>query len=74
MDLMGEEGFSMEGTLFKSGDEFVKELGEAFGEQEAEKALNGNENSINLSVLYYPEINEYRGRNNIRVVIKRYLC
>ena len=74
MDLMGEEGFSMEGTLFKSGDEFMKELGEAFGEQEAEKALNGNENSINLSVLYYPEINEYRGRNNIRVVIKRYLC
>lgn len=74
MDLMGEEGFSMEGTLFKSGDELVKELGEAFGEQEAEKALNGNENSINLSVLYYPEINEYRGRNNIRVVIKRYLC
>lgn len=74
MELAGEDRFSMEGTLFKNGDEFVGELGKAFGEQEVEKALNGNENSINLSVIYYPEINEYRGRSNIRVVIKRYLC
>ena len=43
-----------------------------FSETDVDNALNGRENNIRLSIIYYPEINEYRGFKNIRVVIKRY--
>lgn len=69
-----KNGFTIEATYFADGDEFIDELTQKYGEQQVENALNGKSNNIKMSVVYYPEINEFNGRKNLRVVIKRYIC
>ena len=72
--MKNRSGFSMDGTIFMDGDRFINELQEKFGKSEVEAALNGRKNNIKMNVIYYPEINEFRGYRNIRVVIKNYSC
>ena len=38
-----------------------------FSEQECDKMLKGLSNNIILDVAYYPDINEYGGRNDIQI-------
>ncbi len=72
-DMHDENGFVMQGTLFRDADEVLSDLEEKFSKDDVNKVLSGQSNNIRISVTYYPEINEYRGRRNIRVVIQRYL-
>lgn len=43
-----------------------------FGEEEVEKAFRGKPNKIQMKVVYYPEINEYNGYENVQIVIRNY--
>lgn len=54
MQLTDEAGFSMTGIYFGDGDEFVRSI----------------QNRDTISVLYYPEIDEYQGRENLQVIIR----
>lgn len=54
MQLADEAGFSMTGIYFGDGDEFVRSI----------------QNRDTISVLYYPEIDEYQGRENLQVIIR----
>lgn len=72
-DMFDDNGFVMQGTMFCDADDILSDLESKFTKEEVDKALSGIPNNIKVSVTYYPEINEYKGRRNIRVVIQRYL-
>ena len=69
-----QKGFLFEATYFTDGDRFLEELAEKYNKSEVDNALSGAPNNITMSIVYYPEINEFNGIKNGRVVIKRYMC
>lgn len=72
MKLENQSGYKMEATYFQDEEIFLNNLTEKYGTDNVEAALHGRENDISFNIIYYPEINEYKGFKNIRVVIKRY--
>ena len=54
MQLTDDARFAMTGIYFGDGDEFVEKL----------------QGRDTISVLYYPEIDEYQGRENLQVIVK----
>ena len=54
MQLADAAGFAMTGIYFGDGDEFVCSV----------------QDRDTISVLYYPEIDEYQGRENLQVIVK----
>lgn len=56
LKLADEMGYGMDGIYFGDGDKFLEEI-------------RGKET---LSVVYYPEINSYQGRETLQVVIRHY--
>lgn len=73
MALEDEDRGRMEGVYFGDEKEVMEDFALKFSKEDVELAKKGRENGILLSVLYYPEINDYNGMDNLRVVIKRYL-
>ena len=71
MTLRNNSGYKMETTYFKEEELFKQELTEKFGKEKADAIMEGRLKEVNFNILYYPEINEYRGYRNIRVVVKR---
>ncbi|MCI8669118.1 MAG: single-stranded-DNA-specific exonuclease RecJ [Lachnospiraceae bacterium] len=74
MNVTNTNGTPMEAVLFETEEEFRQGLLEKYTENQIDGLFQGYNNNVQLSVIYYPEINEYNGLKNIRVVIKRYLC
>ena len=68
-----KNGFPFEATYFTEGDVFAAELEEKYGKTEVENAFSGRNNNIKMSVVYYPDINEFNGRKSLRVIIRRYM-
>ena len=58
-------------TCFKEEDQFKEELAQKYGEENADAIMEGRLKDVMFNIIYYPEINEYRGYRNIRVVVKR---
>ena len=56
MLLEDEDGTRVEGIYFGDGEEFFKEL-------------NGKNE---IDIIYYPDINEYGGRESLQIVISNY--
>ncbi len=56
LTLLTEHGLSMDGLLFTEGDRFLDEMGDR----------------RQIDVIYYPDINEYRGRQSLQIIIKKY--
>lgn len=56
MKLADEAGYMIDGIYFGEGDKFVSEV----------------KNKNTISIIYYPEINSYMGRETIQVVVKSY--
>ena len=61
---------SIDGLYFGDASELEIKIKESFGEAEFEKALAGKSTEMKLSILYYPQINEFRGNRNIQIVVK----
>ncbi len=61
---------SIDGLYFGDASELEIKIKESFGEAEFEKALVGKSTEMKLSILYYPQINEFRGNRNIQIVVK----
>ncbi len=62
-----------DGLYFGDAKELEEKLILKFGKDEFEKALSGKSAKMKLSVLYYPQINEFNGNRKIQIVIKDYL-
>lgn len=43
-----------------------------YGEQELERACHGGNGNMKASLVYYPEINEYNGRESLQIIVKNY--
>lgn len=72
MKLENEAGYQMEAVYFQDEEIFIKSLTEKYGETNVQAVLQGRENNISFNIIYYPEINEYRGFKNIRVVVRKF--
>lgn len=56
MRLTDENGYPMDGVYFGNGDEFAEE----------------GRGKRKISIVYYPDINMYQGRESLRVIIRHY--
>lgn len=56
MRLTDENGYPMDGVYFGNGDEFVEE----------------GSGKRKISIVYYPDINMYQGRESLQVIIRHY--
>lgn len=67
-----QSGLSMKAVYFGDVDEFRKKLEEWFGYTETEKLYQGRKNSVTLSVIYYPSIDEFRDVRTIQIIIQNF--
>lgn len=64
-------GRSMTGVLFSGVDELKSLIEEKYGAASFERALDGRGN-FKLDIVYYPQINNFRGRQYLQVVVDKY--
>ncbi len=65
-------GLCMEGIYFGDAQKLDGYIREKFGTEEAERMYLGRANHVELSVVYYPDVNEYRGKRTLQIVVKNY--
>lgn len=63
-------GKKMDALYFNQVDEFNEYLSGKYGNNEVDKIYRGIPNDIRLSVLYYPNINEYNGMKTPQIIIQ----
>lgn len=72
LSLKAESGAHVSAVYFGDVGGWRAYYAEKFGEREVEQAFCGRQNAIRMSVVYYPEIKEYRGISDIELVIRNY--
>lgn len=72
LEMTDESGFKMQGIMFNKSKRFMKFLSEKFGQDEIDKAMEGVANEIKLMLLYYPNINEFNGRQYLQLIIESF--
>lgn len=72
LQLKTESGEKISAVYFGDTAVFLAYYREKYGEEEVERAFRGRENAIRMSIVYYPEINEYQGTESIQLTIKNY--
>lgn len=70
LQLMDRDGTRFNGVMFRQVEEFEEYLVEQFGEEQVERMYQGRTNQIDIGLVYYPSINEYRGCREIEVHIQ----
>lgn len=72
LTLVDGEGNVIDGILFNQVDEFIYMIEEKYGTEQKDYMLRGRNNNIDVSLTFYPEINEYNGRRTIQLVIQNF--
>ncbi len=72
MTVCDSTGCEMEAMYYGEADRFLDEMAERYGVQEKQRLLAGMTGRVTLSMVYYPQINSYMGRNTLQAVIKNY--
>lgn len=70
--LLTEDGRTIDGVHFGGVEEFFSYIAEKFGKDAVEQLKMGKAEGVKLTIVYYPDINEYNGRKSIQVVIQKY--
>ncbi|SHO50673.1 single-stranded-DNA-specific exonuclease RecJ [Anaerocolumna xylanovorans] len=65
-------GKEMDAMYFGDVNTFLSSLEETYGRGEVDKAFQNRTNSMQLSLAYYPSVNEYNGSRNLQIVIQHY--
>ena len=65
-------GCRIEAMLFHHADDFLGKLEEQYGKTEVEALLKGRGRQIQISLTYYPDINEYMGEKTPQIVVTHY--
>lgn len=68
--LIGDTNLIIEGVNFDKYGEFKDEFITLFGENKFYKLLDDGYADFRMDIIYYPAINEYKGRKNIQLNIK----
>lgn len=72
LSLMTEGGARVSAVYFGDIEAWKAYYSKKYGAKEVEAAFYGQENGIRMSVVYYPEINDYQGVLSIQLVIRNY--
>ncbi len=72
LTLLTEDRRSLEGMIFNDIAEFEDLIMENYGQSELENLYNGLPNDIRLDIIYYPSINEFRGKTTLQSILKSY--
>lgn len=72
LTLVDGEGNVIDGILFNQVDEFINMIEEKYGAEQKDYMLRGRNNNIDVSLTFYPEINEYNGRRTIQLVVQNF--
>jgi len=72
MQVKNTSGCVMDALYFGDIEVFREYVTGKFGVSEAEKLFQGRESKVELSVTYYPSINEFRGNKTLQIVIQNY--
>ncbi|MBE5888579.1 MAG: single-stranded-DNA-specific exonuclease RecJ [Lachnospiraceae bacterium] len=72
ISLMTAGGLPATGIYFGDVEGFLNYLKEKFGQTEVDAAMRGMSNAIQLSMVYYPKINSFRGVDEIQFEIQHY--
>ncbi len=72
LELAGEGIPSIKAVCFRQAEEFLKYLAERFGQEQVDAMLRGSGNSIEISIIYDMEIDDYSGRREPQLMIRRY--
>lgn len=62
----------LDALYFGDLDTFFGYLEKKYGEEEIDKLKSGRGNNIEITITYYPRINEYNGFRNVQVIIQNY--
>lgn len=62
----------IEGLYFGDSAEFETYVNEQFGAGGWERLLNGQGQAVAMSLTYYPQINEFRGKKQVQIIITGY--
>ena len=65
-------GCRIEAMLFHHADDFLSKLEEQYGKTEVDALLKGRGRQIQISLTYYPDINEYMGKKTPQIVVTHY--
>ena len=69
LTLQSSQGVVMEGMLFRGCEDFELFVAQKFGEDQLEKIYRGEPNRIQIAIIYYPSVNEFRGNKKLQVII-----
>ena len=69
MQVRSQHGTVMDALYFGDIEQILTYIIQKYGESETEKCFQGQENAVTLSFIYYPSVNEYRGRKSLQMII-----
>lgn len=72
LQLQTERGTRVDAVYFGDVEQWKEYYRQKYGEHEVNASLRGQKNGIRMSVVYYPEINEYQGIRRVQLVIRSY--
>ena len=72
LSLVTAHGTPVTGIYFGDIEAFCDYAKEKFGEDALDAAFSGKTNNIELSVVYYPKINSFRGMDELQFEIQYY--
>ena len=72
MFLRDEKGYSIDAIYFGDTSLFFQDMENCCGKEETERIKKGLSSSVRMDCTYYPEVNEWRGRRTMQIVIKNY--
>ncbi len=72
LEMTDESGYKMQGIMFNKSKRFMAFLQNKFGQDKIDKAMQGAENEIKLMLLYYPNVNEFNGREYLQLIIESF--
>lgn len=70
--LQNERGVNMSALLFHKGQDFLEDIREVYGDKALEQVRMGVDSVVRLSVIYYPQVNEFNGRRENQIIVNNY--
>ena len=66
-------GTGMEALYFGDAGEFLDTVAEKYGRMQADNLLKGKDCNVEMSITFYPGVNEYMGKRSMQIIITNYL-
>lgn len=71
-EFITRSGIMVNGIRFRDKDVVIQYMEDKFGKEQVEAAFMGKPNNIELSIIYNPEINSFRGMDTLQFIVEHY--